>query len=69
MSEALINNKIYHEGYMTVISHTKNYRQFKESIKMMNSQRSDTEKINLVDKGKKQALKKLLDVMNLLIAV
>ena len=53
MSEALIDNKIYHEGYMTVISHTKNYRQFKESIKMMNSQRSDTEKINLVDKGKK----------------
>ena len=30
----------------------KNYRELKESIRMMNSQRSDTEKLNLIDEGK-----------------
>ena len=33
---------------------------------MMNSQRSDTEKINLMEEGNKQALMKLLSVMKLL---
>ena len=36
---------------------------------MMNSQRSDVEKINLIKEGKKQILMKLLNVMNLLIIV
>ena len=27
------------------------YRKLKESIRMMNSQRSDTEKINLIEEG------------------
>ena len=31
----------------------KKYRELKESIKMINSQRSDTEKINLIEEGKK----------------
>ena len=31
----------------------KKYRELQESIRMMNSQRSDTEKINLIEKGKK----------------
>ena len=33
---------------------------------MMKSQRSDTENINLIEKGKKQVLVKLLNAMNLL---
>ena len=45
----------------------KNYRELKESIRMMNSQRSDSEKINLIKEGKKQALMKLLNAINLLI--
>ena len=36
---------------------------------MMNSQRSDVEKINLIEEGKKQALMKLLSAIKLLIAV
>ena len=31
----------------------KNYRELKEGIRMMNSQRSDAEKINLIEEDKK----------------
>ena len=53
ISEALINNKVSHEDFMTIINEEKKYRELKESIRMMNSQRSDTEKINLIEEGKK----------------
>ena len=53
ISEALINNEISHEDFMTIINEERNYRELKESIRMMNSQRSDTEKINLIEEGKK----------------
>ena len=36
---------------------------------MMNSQRSDVGKINLIEEGKKQALMKLLSLTKLLITV
>ena len=42
ISEALINGEISHEDFMTITSKEKNYRELKESIRMMNSQRSDT---------------------------
>ena len=45
ISEALINNEISHEDFMTIINEEKNYRELKESIRMMKSQRSDTENI------------------------
>ena len=38
---------------MTFINEDKNYRELKESVRMMNSQTSDTEKIALIEKGKK----------------
>ena len=38
---------------MTIIHEERNYQELKESIRMMNSQRSDTEKINLIEEGKK----------------
>ena len=44
ISEALINNEINHEDFMIIINEEKNYRELKESIRMMNSQRNDTEK-------------------------
>ena len=53
ISEALINNEISHEDFMTIINEEKKYRELKESIRMMNSQRSDTEKNNLIEEGKK----------------
>ena len=45
MSEALKNYETSHEDFMTIINEEKKYRDLKESIGMMNSQRSDTEKI------------------------
>ena len=43
ISEALIDNEISHEDFITIINEERNYRELKESIRMMNSQRSDTE--------------------------
>ena len=48
ISKALINNEISHEDFMTNIDEEKKYRELKGSIRMMNSQRSDTEKVNLI---------------------
>ena len=53
ISEALINNEISHEDFMIIINEDKNYRELKESLRMMNSQRSNAEKINLIKEGKK----------------
>ena len=53
ISEALINNEISHEDFMTILNEEKKYRELKESIRMMNSQRSDVEKNNLIEEGKK----------------
>ena len=38
---------------MTIINEEKKYRELKESIRMMNTQRSDVEKTNLIAEGKK----------------
>ena len=51
--EALINNEISHEDFMTVINEENKYRELKESISMKNSQRNDVEKNNLIEEGKK----------------
>ena len=53
ISEALINNEISHEDFMTILNEEKKYWELKESIRMMNSQRSDVEKISLIEEGKK----------------
>ena len=38
---------------MTIINEEKKYRELKESIIMMNSQRSDVEKVSLIEEVKK----------------
>ena len=53
ISKALMDNEISHEDFETIINEEKKYRELKESIRMMNSQRSDSEKINLIEEGKK----------------
>ena len=53
ISEALINYEISHEDFMIIINEEKKYRELKVSIKMINSQRSDVEKISLIEEGKK----------------
>ena len=52
ISEALIHNEIRYEDFMTILNEEK-YWELKESIRMMNSQRSDAEKISLIKEGKK----------------
>ena len=44
ISEALLNNKISHEDFMKILNEEKKYRELKQKIRMMNSQRSDAEK-------------------------
>ena len=53
ISEALKNNEITHEDFMIILNEERNYQEFKESIRMMNSQRRDTEKNNLIKEGNK----------------
>ena len=53
ISEALINNEISHEDFEAIINEEKKYRELKESIRMMNSQRSGTDKKDLIEEGKK----------------
>ena len=48
-----MDNEISNEDIDTIINEEKKYRELKESIRMMNSQRSDAEKISLIEEGKK----------------
>ena len=53
ISKALMDNKIGHEDFETITNEEKKYRELKESIRMMNSHRRDTEKVSLIEEGKK----------------
>ena len=61
ISEALINNEISHEDFVIIINEETKYRELKESIRMMNSQRSDTEKNNLTEEGKKIGINEVIN--------
>ena len=37
ISEALTNNEISHEYFMTIINEERNYQELKESVRMVNS--------------------------------
>ena len=69
ISEALINNEIIHDDFVVIIIGEKKYQELKESIRMMNNQRSDVQKINLIEEGKKQVLMKLLSAIKLSITL
>ena len=51
MYEALINNEISHEDAMIILN--EELKELKESIRLMNSQRSDIEKISLIKEDEK----------------
>ena len=53
ISEAMINNEISHEDFTTIINEEKKYWELKESFGMMNSERSDAEKNNVIGERKK----------------
>ena len=45
--------EISHEDFETIIDEEKKYLELKESIRMVNSHGSDTERVNLIKEGKK----------------
>ena len=45
---------------MTIINEEKTYRELNESVKLMNSQRSDVEKVNLTEEGKKIGINEVI---------
>ena len=60
ISEALINNEISHEDFLMIVNEEEKYRKLKESIRMMNSQRSDVEKVSLIEEGKKIGINEVI---------
>ena len=54
ISEALINNAVSQEEFVTILNEEKKYRELKERIIMISSQRSDVEKVSLVEEGKRR---------------
>ena len=45
---------------MIIINEETKYRELKESIRMMNNQRSDVKKINLIEEGKKIGINEII---------
>ena len=45
---------------MIIITEEKKYLELKESIRMMTSQRSDAEKISLIEEGKKMGINSVI---------
>ena len=58
--EAFINNEISHEDFMNILNEEKKYRELKESVRMMNIQRSDVGKISLIEEGKKIGINEVI---------
>ena len=44
---------------MTIINEVQKYRELKERIRMMDTQRSDSKKISLIEEGKKIGIKEV----------
>ena len=60
ISKALMDNEISQEDFMTILNEERKYRELKESMRMMNSQRSDAEKISLIEDGKKIGINEVI---------
>ena len=56
----MINNEISQEDFMTILNEEKKYRELKEIIRIMNSQRSDVEKNSLTEEGKKIGINEVI---------
>ena len=51
--QGIINNSISHENFTTIINKEISYRELKGITRMTNNQRSNAEKINLIEEDKK----------------
>ena len=60
ISKALMDSEISHEDFETIINEEKKNRELKESIRMMNSQRSDAGKVSLIAEGKKIGINEVI---------
>ena len=60
ISETLINNEITYEDFMTILNEENKYWELKESIRMMNTQISDAEKVSLIEEGKKTGINEVI---------
>ena len=58
--KVLKDNEIAHEDFMSIVNEEKKYRELKESIRMMNNQRSDAEKVSLIEEGKKIGINEVI---------
>ena len=59
ISEAFKDSEINNEEYTTIINEQENYRRLKEDIRIIRSQRSDTEKRKLTIQGKINRINKI----------
>ena len=60
ISKALMDNEVSHEDFATIINEEKKYQELKESIGMMNSERSDAEEVSLIEEGKKIGINEVI---------
>ena len=60
ISEALISKEISHEDFTRIINEEKEYCGLKESIRMMKTQRSDTEKNNSIEESKRTGIDQVI---------
>ena len=60
ISKALMVMKLVMKSLRQLLMMRKKYRQFKESIRMMNSRRSDAEKVVLIEEGKKIVINEVI---------
>ena len=58
--EALVNDEICHEEFMTIINEENKYQELKERFRMMNIQRSDAEKNDSIEEGKKRGITEVI---------
>ena len=60
ISQILMDNEIRDEDFEIIINEEKKYRELKESIRMMNSHRSDAEGVSLIEEGKKIGINEVI---------
>ena len=55
-----MDNEISHEDFENIFNEKNKYWELKEIIRMMNSHRSDAEKVNLIEGGKKVGINEVI---------
>ena len=55
----MVNSEISHEDFTTITNEKENSRELKD-IRMMKTQKSDTERNNLIEEGKIKGINKII---------